>query len=66
MRYVANIHVIDVMDQIWVAASIRDHSDVNGQGAIEVAALSDSFAGVGEPDPREWLRDALIGILEGL
>ncbi len=66
MRYVASVHVYDVMDQVWVGATIRDHSTIVGEGAVEVLALSDTFAGVGEPDPREWLRDALIGLLETL
>lgn len=66
MRYVAQVHAYDVMDQVWVAATIRDHSTALGESAVEVLALSDTFAGVGEPDPREWLRDALVGLLEAL
>lgn len=66
MRYVANVHVIDVLDQVWVSATVRDELQPGSGVTVEVAALSDTFAGVGEPDPHEWLRDALIGLLEAL
>jgi len=66
MRYVASIHAYDVMDQVWVSAVVREYGSDPLSTTVEVIALSDTFAGVGEPDPREWLRDCLIGLLEGL
>jgi hypothetical protein len=66
MRYSASIYAHDVMDQVWLTAHIMEHSQDGGSVAVEVAALATSFAGVGEPDPHERLRDALIAVLESL
>lgn len=66
MRYVASVHAYDVVDQVWVAAVVRDHDTITLDQSIEVFALSDTFAGVGEPDAKEWLKDALIALVEAL
>lgn len=66
MRYVASVHMFDVIDQVWVSAVVRDHQDISSPDTVEVFALSDIFAGVGEPDPRQWLLDALVGLIEAL
>lgn len=65
-QFIANISAWDALDRVWVSAVVREASGSPDSPTIEVTALSDTFAGVGEPDPREWLRDALIGILEAL
>lgn len=66
MRYVASVHMFDVMDQVWVSAIVRDSAGFPDGGTVEVLAMSDILAGVGEPDPRQWLLDALVGLIEAL
>jgi hypothetical protein len=55
-----------VMDSVMITAVVRS---TEGPGLerspVELRATT-TISGVGEEDPREWLRDALIGLLEAL
>lgn len=58
MRYVAKIHVLDVMDSVVVSGYVVDCDPVTDPDhePYEFAFTSD---GVGECDPFLWLADAL-------
>lgn len=67
MKYLLNIHAYDLLDRIAYAAHIENYHDREDETLHETVL---SFVGVqpgtGEPDPREWLRDVLVGMLERL
>jgi len=58
MRYVAKIHVLDVMDGIVVSGYVVDCDDMTDPDheAVEFACTMD---GLGLNDPLRWLHDAL-------
>lgn len=66
MRYELRMSAYDVMDQIWVTLSLHSQQDVAEGAADALAHISTTVAGVGESDPREWMRDALVAALEVL
>lgn len=62
MRYVAKIHVLDVLDQVVVSGYVYD-----ADGAVQEGEPPLEFTwqvpGVGAPEPVAWLRDALARAL---
>lgn len=62
----ATVHAYDVMDSVMITAVVRSTEGVGlERSPVELRATT-TISGVGEDDPREWLRDALIGLLEAL
>ena len=61
----ARIHIADVMDQIVVQATVL-HWDHTNSLVAEPYYFNAQVQGDGQDDPREWLKDALIGLLEAL
>lgn len=61
MRYVAKVHVLDVLDQVVVSGYIHACPDRGGDSP-EVYEFSLSVPGVGEPGPVAWLARALSGL----
>jgi len=63
MRYTASIYINDVMDQVVLSVKV-----IGSDGWSDRSDLSLEFVtqirGVGETDPHEWLRDALIALVE--
>ena len=59
MRYVAKIHVIDVMDTVVVSGYVLD-SDPLSDPEHEVHEFTWQLQGYGLNSPVEWLRDALL------
>lgn len=67
MRYYCYVSGFDMLDEITLQAVVKcDRRDIGEGEPLEVLRCSTTFKGVGEPDPREWLKDALIGLLEEL
>lgn len=65
-HFIASIHAYDVMDHIYISAEVRD-VDRQGDGAsTSVLHLSTTISGAGVSTPRQWLQDALVGLLEEL
>jgi hypothetical protein len=58
MRYVAKIHVLDVMESIVVSGYVHAYEDYDGQGP-EVHEFAYEVPGRGLSDPYVWLRVAL-------
>jgi hypothetical protein len=66
MRYEARITAYDCLDQVVVALVLSAHDDLPQPRQYQVLSIATSVRGDGETDPREWLRDALVGCLEAL
>ena len=65
MRYVAHIHILDLLDTVVVYAEVVG-ADAFQRQLEPVWKQSMSVQGVGETDPQVWLSDALIALLETL
>jgi len=66
MYYIATAHAYDVMDTVTVTAEVRS---VPGTGETPTACVlraTTTLSGVGETDPREWLVDVLVALLESI
>lgn len=66
MRYEARVSAYDVLDQVWVGGSLSSQEEALSTQPSIILHISTQIDGTGESDPREWLRDALIGLLEAL
>jgi hypothetical protein len=66
MRYEARLSAYDVMDQVHVGCNVRATEGELWAPAVEVLLVTTTIRGEGISDPREWLRDALIALLETL
>ena len=58
MRYIAKIHVLDVMDEVVVSGYVYD-ADVMENPDHEVLDFSYSVPGLGLEDPIAWVLNAL-------
>lgn len=66
MRYEARITAYDVMGQVHIGGALFSQDSLSPVTATPVLHFATDVAGVGEPDPAEWLRDALVALLESL
>lgn len=64
MRYFANVYAYDVMDSVQITVSLRTVGDQEEDTLSVVLHTATTILGKGEDNPREWLRDALVGALE--
>ena len=60
------VNAYDVMGEVHIAAVVRGLSDGPLQEFENVLQCETTIQGIGETDPRLWLKDALIGLLEAL
>lgn len=66
MWYSTTLNAYDVMGNVHIAVVVRALSDGPLQAFETVLQCETTIPGVGEADPRLWLKDALIGMLEAL
>ena len=66
MWYVTTINAYDALDRVVVAAVVRATAGGVGDPIVECFQHVTTVEGVGEDDPREWLRDALVALLEDI
>lgn len=66
MLYVATMYASDVMNQVHAHVSVRGYPHGATEPSSIVFECTTTFPGTGESDPREWLRDALVGCLEDI
>jgi hypothetical protein len=66
MWYSASVYAYDVMDQVCITLVLRS---AGGLGAVEEPVelrATTTVSGVGETSPQEWVKDALIALIEAL
>lgn len=66
MYRVARIQAYDVMTEIVITAQVKTYDDLATDAPPAEIYWQTTVDGVGEEDPSEWLRDALVGLLEAL
>lgn len=54
------------MDQVFVRVVARTYDASLTEGSEIVFECATTFPGTGEDQPREWVKDALVGMLEAL
>ena len=65
MHMNARIYVADILDEVFIEATVFvvDHAK---EPAAEVITYQAQCKGVGEEVPHEWLKEALITLIETL
>lgn len=66
MRLLGSIYAYEAMGRVVVTARVWDERRETAERGIDLLTARTEFAGTGEDDPREWLRDALVGMLEDM
>lgn len=61
----ASITCYDFMSDVYVGVRVFDCRSTDSAHSA-VLATQETFPGEGQDDPREWLRDCLITLLEAL
>lgn len=65
MMYQAHLTSYDTLDRVHSTVRLFSYDGLDSAGTL-VLQESYTFRGTGEDDPREWLRDQLVGIIEAL
>lgn len=66
MRYEAEFHAFDMLDQIHLTVRVWGADGALVQERQVAYQVTDTIPGQGESDPREWLKDALVAMLEAI
>lgn len=66
MYFTATITVYDVMDNVGISANVYSYGMDPRDGSTCVYHKVTTVPGEGEDSPRQWLEDALVGLLEAL
>lgn len=66
MRYEASIRAYDVMDQVALACCVWLTSEHPHERPMMVLSVATTVTGEGISDPRDWLRESLIALVETL
>ena len=66
MRYIASVHAYDVMSSISVTVHVKEFPDDPEAQPSTVFECTTTVPGIGENDPRQWVEDALVAMLEAI
>ena len=64
MKLMASLHAYDCLENVNVSCLVRQYGDYEDGPGEDVLRLAAAVRGEGIDNPREWLRDALLGLLE--
>lgn len=65
MYITARVHCADILDEVFVEGTLFI-ADWRNHTPSQTITVSTMIPGEGEDDPREWLKQALIGLIEVL
>jgi hypothetical protein len=66
MYRVASIHAYDVFETVHVSATVKLWDGLQTGSPTSEYTASATIMGVGSAEDHEWLRDALVGLIESL
>lgn len=66
MWYSASINAHDVLDHVVITARVWGDGGMGERQMVEQFSCATTIDGSGEDDPRQWLMDALVGLIEEL
>lgn len=64
MYFTATVNAYDVMTNVFVTATVRGLPGEGEPGSSLELHATTTLSGVGASTPRDWLEDALVGLLE--
>lgn len=64
-QFQAHWTAYDMLDQVHLTVRLFRYDGLESAGSL-VLQESTTIRGTGEDDPREWLRDALVALLESI
>jgi len=66
MHYIASAHAYDVLDTVQITVLVQA-TEGTGETRLSTALrATTTVEGVGETDPRLWLTDVLVALIEAL
>lgn len=66
MWFSASLFAYDALGQVCINGRVYGDDGLGERQMHELLSCAATVSGSGEDDPREWLRDALIALLEEL
>jgi hypothetical protein len=66
MWLMATVHAYDVMDRVQITASVSALETGEERAIRPVLTATALLDGAGVSNPRDWLEDVLVGLLETL
>lgn len=66
MYLMTTVHAYDALGTVQISAVVREHLAGEEWQITDVFSCATAVDGVGETDPRRWLRDALVALAETL
>lgn len=66
MRLLGSIYAYEVMGEVIVTARVWDERKETAETGKDLLTAKTQFSGTGEDDPRQWLLDALVGLIEDM
>lgn len=64
--YMASVNAYDALEEVHINVTVRQAGDHHESPVTSVLHQQVAVRSTGEPDPREWLRDALVALLEAI
>lgn len=61
-----SMHAYDVLDSVYVSVIMREYPDYEEGPSELVLSQVQAFPGEGVTDPKNWLQDVLVAVLETL
>lgn len=66
MWYSATVHAYDVLGRVQIVVRVFGDGGDGEEQMVEQLSCATTIDGVGEPEAREWLRDALVAAIEAV
>jgi hypothetical protein len=66
MYRTATVVAYDVMDTVFVTCTVRLYDTLNPGSSEAELTCATTIQGVGSGSSRDWMQDALVGLLEAL
>lgn len=66
MYRVASLYAYDVMESVHVSATVKLWDEIQTGSPSSEFIVSTTIQGVGSAEDHEWLKDALVGLIEAL
>lgn len=66
MWFMASVHAYDVMSMVQITASVAEAGTGEERAIRPVLVASTTIDGAGVSNPRDWLEDVLVALLESL
>lgn len=66
MQRITSVVIYDALDRVHVTSQVREFPGTPDERSSIVYECTTTFPGTGEPDPRQWLIDACVALIESI